>query len=80
MGSGTPLARGECTGWSVQVVLELPVDDTAGGEKEDALTEMGFYVPKDAAGWGAGDQEHAAKVGTPGPVELCMRIAPKHAC
>ena len=46
----------------MQVVLEFPVDDTAGGEKEDALTEMGFYVPKDAAGWGAGDQEHAAKV------------------
>ncbi len=49
-------------GWTAQVVLEFPVDDTAGGEKEDALTEMGFYVPKDAVGWGAGDQEHAAKV------------------
>ena len=44
------------------MVLEFPVDDTAGGEKEDALTEMGFYVPKDAVGWGGGDQEHAAKV------------------
>ena len=47
-------------------MLEFPVDDTAGGEKEDALTEMGFYVPKDAPGLpgapGAGEDEHAAKV------------------
>ena len=43
------------------MVLEFPVDDTAGGEKEDALTEMGFYVPKDAPGWDNGVEEHAAK-------------------
>lgn len=50
-----------------QVVLEFPVDDTAGGEKEDALTEMGFYVPKDTAGIETGTDggdEHAAKART----------------
>ena len=55
-----------------QVVLEFPVDDTAGGEKEDALTEMGFYVPKDAPGWDGG--EHAAKVG---PL-VTRRLGPVH--
>jgi hypothetical protein len=44
------------------VVLEFPVDDTAGGDKEDALTEMGFYVPKEAMGYGDEGEEHGAKV------------------
>lgn len=48
----------------VQVVLEFPVDDTAGGDKEDALTEMGFYVPKEANGYGDEGEEHGAKVGS----------------
>lgn len=39
------------------------MDDTAGGDKEDALTEMGFYVPKEANGYGDEGEEHGAKVG-----------------
>lgn len=46
---------------SVQVLLEFAIDDTAGGENEDALTEIGFYVPKEAAGFQDGE-EHPAKV------------------
>ena len=46
---------------SVQVLLQFAIDDTAGGENEDALTEIGFYVPKEAAGFQDG-QEQPAKV------------------
>jgi len=45
----------------VQVLLEFAIDDTAGGENEDALTEIGFYVPKEATGFQDGE-EHPAKV------------------
>ena len=46
----------------MQVLLQFAIDDTAGGENEDALTEIGFYVPKEAASFQDG-QEHPAKVG-----------------
>ena len=46
----------------MQVLLEFAIDDTAGGENEDALTEIGFYVPKEATGFQDGN-EHSAKVG-----------------
>ena len=49
-------------GISVQVLLQFAIDDTAGGENEDALTEIGFYVPKEAASFQDG-QEPPAKVG-----------------
>lgn len=38
------------------------MDDTAGGDNEDALTDMVFYVPKEAAGFNDGEEEQAAKV------------------
>jgi hypothetical protein len=42
------------------VLLEFPMDDAASGEREDALVEMGFYVPKEAEGFaGAGDDTSA---------------------
>ena len=44
------------------MLLQFAIDDTAGGENEDALTEIGFYVPKEAASFQDG-QEHPAKVG-----------------
>ena len=53
---------------SVQVLLQFAIDDTAGGENEDALTEIGFYVPKEAASFQDG-QEHPAKVG--GAASFC---------
>jgi hypothetical protein len=66
------------------------VDDTAGGEKEDALTEMGFYVPKDAPGLpgapggAGGDDEHAAKARLPSPalntLSSARELASAHAC
>ena len=46
----------------MQVLLQFAIDDTAGGENEDALTEIGFFVPKEAASFQDG-QEHPAKVG-----------------
>ena len=46
----------------MQVLLEFAIDDTVGGENEDALTEIGFYVPKEATGFQDGN-EHSAKVG-----------------
>ena len=51
----------------MQVLLQFAIDDTAGGENEDALTEIGFYVPKEAASFQDG-QEHPAKVGDSGLV------------
>ena len=45
----------------MQVLLQFAIDDTAGGENEDALTEIGFFVPKEAASFQDG-QEHPAKV------------------
>ena len=38
-------------------MLELPVDDTAGGEHEDALMEMGFHVPRSAEGFTGEDDD-----------------------
>ncbi len=46
----------------MQVTLEFPVDDTAGGDNEDALTDMVFYVPKEASGFADNGEEQAAKV------------------
>lgn len=45
-------------------MLELPVDDTAGGEHEDALMEMGFFVPRTAEGFTGeeGDETSSATV------------------
>ncbi|BDA45000.1 FACT complex subunit SSRP1 [Coccomyxa sp. Obi] len=45
-----------------EVTLEFPVDDTAGGDNEDALTDMVFYVPKEATGFTENGEEQAAKV------------------
>lgn len=42
--------------------MEFPVDDTAGGDNEDALTDMVFYVPKEATGFSENGEEQAAKV------------------
>ena len=38
------------------------MDDTAGGDNEDALTDMVFYVPKEATGFNENGEEQAAKV------------------
>ena len=48
-------------GDSSQVLLEFAIDDTAGGDNEDALTEIGFFVPKEATGF-QDAEEHPAKV------------------
>ena len=49
-------------------MLQLPVDDTAGGEHEDALMEMGFFVPRSAEGFTGeeGDETPSASV-SPAP-------------
>lgn len=44
------------------VMLEFPVDDTAGGDHEDALFEMSFHVPKDSERFGGEDTTSAAEV------------------
>ena len=44
-------------GSQTDVMLELPVDDTAGGEHEDALMEMGFFVPRSADGFEAEEDD-----------------------
>ena len=43
-------------------MLEFPVDDTAGGDHEDALFEMSFHVPKDSERFGGEDTTSAAEV------------------
>lgn len=53
--------RGAISCWE-QVTLEFPVDDTAGGDNEDALTDMVFYVPREATGFVEDGEEQAAKV------------------
>ncbi|EIE21134.1 SSrecog-domain-containing protein [Coccomyxa subellipsoidea C-169] len=45
-----------------EVTLEFPVDDTAGGDNEDALTDMVFYVPREATGFVEDGEDQAAKV------------------
>ena len=45
-----------------QVSLEFPADDTAGGDREDALLDMAFYVPRDAQGYVGEEDEAPAKV------------------
>eukprot|EP00884_Botryococcus_braunii_P021465 jgi/Botrbrau1/8001/Bobra.384_2s0027.1 len=45
-----------------EVMLELPVDDTAGGERQDALVEMAFYVPANAAGYPTDDDRSATQI------------------
>ncbi|KAK9811520.1 hypothetical protein WJX72_005220 [[Myrmecia] bisecta] len=45
-----------------EVMLEFPVDDHAGGERDDALVEMGFYVPKDTEQYPGNEETPAAKV------------------
>ena len=45
-------------------MLEFPIDDTSGGGKEDALVDMGFYVPKDATNFPSPEEETpSAQVG-----------------
>ncbi len=63
-----------CTGPSIdlqvqqgrdEVVLEFPVDDTA-GERDDSLVEMSFYIPATNEEFAAEDAEgSAAKVSRP---------------
>ena len=48
-----------------QVMLEFPMDDAASGEREDALVEMSFYVPKEADGFAGEGEDPSAKVGLP---------------
>jgi len=43
------------------VLLEFPMDDAASGEREDALVEMGFYVPKEAEGFASAGDDTSAK-------------------
>ncbi|CAK0784212.1 hypothetical protein CVIRNUC_007416 [Coccomyxa viridis] len=42
-----------------EVLLEFAIDDTAGGDNEDALTEIGFFVPKEATGFQDGEEQPA---------------------
>ena len=39
------------------------MDDAASGEREDALVEMSFYVPKEADGFAGEGEDPSAKVG-----------------
>lgn len=58
-----------------QVTLEFPVDDTAGGDNEDALTDMVFYVPKEATGFSENGEEQPAKVLAKSPLGAFLQVA-----
>ena len=45
-----------------QVMLEFPMDDAATGERQDALVEMSFYVPKEAEGFAGEGEDTSVKV------------------
>ncbi|KAK9825879.1 hypothetical protein WJX81_000254 [Elliptochloris bilobata] len=45
-----------------EVMLEFPMDDAATGEREDALVEMSFYVPKEAEGFAGEGEDPSVKV------------------
>ncbi len=68
------------TGWLLalweQVTLEFPVDDTAGGDNEDALTDMVFYVPREATGFVEDGEDQAAKVGFMSDSGMKCNLAP----
>ena len=54
-------------------MLEFPVDDTAGGDHEDALFEMSFHVPKDSERFGGEDTTSAAEVRSLlHPIVMCV--------
>ena len=44
-----------------QVMLEFPMDDAATGERQDALVEMSFYVPKEAEGFAGEGEDTSVK-------------------
>lgn len=45
-----------------EVILEFPVDDTATGDREDALVEMAFHVPKGNQEYVGGEDTAPSKV------------------
>ncbi len=55
--------KSDCGRARAQVMLEFPMDDAASGEREDALVEMSFYVPKEADGFAGEGEDPSAKVG-----------------
>ena len=40
-----------------EIALDFAIDDTTGGEQEDALVGLSFHVPKEATGFPALDEE-----------------------
>jgi len=50
-----------------EVALDFTIDDTTGGEKEDALMGMSFHVPREATGFPALDEDTPSNVVRPPP-------------
>ncbi len=45
-----------------EVNLEFPIDDTATADRQDALVEMAFHVPRDNPEYAGDEDNPAAKV------------------